>query len=173
MARKLIRRYLPDADTVRANRHLRMFVRWFKHPSLWHINRRGVAVGFGIGLFWAFMPIPLQMVPATACALIVRGNVPAAIGGAWVTNPLTMAPAIYICYQVGAWLLGMPVHDLNFEMSWSWIERELIRVWQPYVLGCFVVGTVAAVLGYFGIQLLWRWHVIRAWERRRKRRALS
>jgi uncharacterized protein len=170
MARKLIRRYLPDADKLRAHRHLRLLVRWLHHPSLWHINRRGVAIGLGVGLFWAFIPIPLQMVPAAAMTLALRGNIPAAIAGAWTTNPLTLAPAIFICYRVGAWLLGLPAHDLNVEMSWDWVERELLRVWQPYLLGSVVVGAVAAAIGYFGIHLLWRWHVVRAWERRSKRK---
>jgi uncharacterized protein len=173
MAKKFIRRYLPDADTIRAHRHLRVFVRWFQHPSLWHINRRGVAVGLAVGLFWAFMPMPLQMVPATGFALVLRGNVPAAIAGAWTTNPFTMAPAIFVCYEVGAWLLGVPVHDLNFEMSWDWVESELLRVWQPYLLGSLVVGVVASAMGYFGIHLLWRWQVVRAWEQRSKRRGNS
>lgn len=170
MAKKFIRRYLPNADTIRTHRHLRVFVRWLQHPALWHINRRGIAVGLAVGLFWAFMPMPLQTIPATAFTLVLRGNIPAAVAGAWITNPLTIAPAIFFCYRVGAWLLGMPVHDLGFEMSWDWVEHELARVWQPYLLGSLVVGAVASTLGYFGIHLLWRWHVVRAWEQRSKRR---
>jgi hypothetical protein len=166
MAKKFIRRFLPHPDTLRAHRSLRLFTRWLHHPSLWHINRRGVSVGLAIGLFWAFMPMPLQMVPSTAFALGLRANVPAAIAGAWVTNPLTMGPAIILCYQVGAWILGVPTHELDVQLSWDWLTQELARVWEPYLLGSVVVGIAAAVIGYFGIQLLWRWHVVRAWERR-------
>jgi uncharacterized protein (DUF2062 family) len=169
MAKKLLRRYLPHPDTVRTNRRLRFLARWLHHPHLWHINRRGVSVGFAIGLFWAFMPMPLQMVPSSVTALVARANIPAAIAGAWVTNPLTMAPSIILCYQVGAWILGTPVQPLAVEASWQWFEQELSRVWQPFLLGCFVVGTLSAVLGYVGVRLVWRWQVIRAWERRSKK----
>lgn len=170
MARKLLRRYLPQADTIRTHRRLRFLARWLHHPHLWHINRRGVSVGLAAGLFWAFMPMPLQMVPSTITALILRANVPAAILGAWVTNPLTLAPSIILCYQVGAWILGVPAQELMVEASWEWMEQELLRVWRPFVVGCFVVGIASAAIGYIGIQLLWRWHVVRAWERRSKKK---
>lgn len=166
MPRKLFRRYLPDPDKLRAHRLLRVFSRWLHHPSLWHINRRGVSVGLAIGLFWAFIPIPMQMLPSTAFALALRANVPAAIAGAWVTNPLTMAPAILLCYHVGAGILGVPTHELSVRLSWDWLTGELLRYWQPFLLGCVIIGTAAAALGYYAIQLLWRWHVVRAWERR-------
>ena len=166
MARKFIRRYLPDPEKLRAHRSLRMFARWLHHPSLWHINRRGVSIGLAIGLFWAFIPMPMQMVPSTAFALALKANIPAAIIGAWVTNPLTMGPAIVLCYHVGAWITGKPAHVLHPEMSWSWLTSELGLIWEPFLLGCVIVGIIAAALGYFGIQLLWRWHVVRAWERR-------
>jgi len=171
MARKLIRRYLPDPDKLRAHRSLRMFARWLHHPNLWHINRRGVSVGLAIGLFWAFIPMPLQMVPSTAFALALRANIPAAIAGAWVTNPLTMGPAIVLCYRVGAWILGRPARPLDPEISWDWLTGELALIWEPFLLGCVIVGTVSAALGYFGIQLLWRWQVVRAWERRAMKNA--
>jgi hypothetical protein len=169
MARKLIRRYLPDPEKLRAHRSLRMFARWLQHPNLWHINRRGVSVGLAVGLFWAFIPMPLQMVPSTAFALVLRANIPAAIAGAWVTNPLTMAPAVVLCYRVGAWILGEPARTLHPQVSWDWVTSELALVWEPFLLGCVIVGMVAAALGYLGIQLLWRWHVVRAWERRATR----
>lgn len=166
VARKLLRRYFPDREKLRVHCSLRLFARWLHHPGLWHINRRGVSVGLAIGLFWAFIPMPLQMVPSTALALLLRANVPAAIAGAWVTNPFTMAPAIILCYQIGTWILGVPTHDLAVEASWDWVTREFALIWEPYLLGSVVVGAVSALIGYFGIQMLWRWHVVRAWERR-------
>ncbi|HYM47158.1 MAG TPA: DUF2062 domain-containing protein [Burkholderiaceae bacterium] len=169
MAKKLLRRLLPNSDTLRAHRSLRLFARWLHHPSLWHINRRGVAVGVAIGLFWAFVPMPLQMVPATAMALLLRANIPAAILGAWVTNPFTMGPAILLCYRIGAWILGV-THEITIEMSWRWVTDELALVWEPFLLGCFVVGVTASALGYFGVQLFWRCHVARAWRRRKRKR---
>jgi uncharacterized protein (DUF2062 family) len=36
-----------------------------------------------------------------------------------------------------------------------------------------LVGAICAAAGYFGMHALWRWHVIREWERRRLRRTRS
>jgi hypothetical protein len=43
-------------------------------------------------------------------------------------------------------------------------------VWQPFLLGSMLIATVSAAIGFFGIRGLWRWHVVRDWERRKDRR---
>ena len=47
---------------------------------------------------------------------------------------------------------------------------ELTAIWQPFLLGCFVLGTVSAVLGNMLIRLLWRLHVVRYLKRKRLKR---
>jgi hypothetical protein len=171
MAKKLFRRFLPDAEKVRSHRHLRFLSRWFHDPNLWHLNRRSVAGGAAVGLFMAFLPMPLQMVPAVAVAILLRVNLPIAFAGVWITNTFTIAPISYFCYLVGTWVLQTPVQPIEFDITWEWLGTELARVWQPFLLGSLIVSTVSSVLGYFGVHALWRWHVIRDWERRKARRA--
>lgn len=170
MARRLIRRYLPNIDRIRTHKHMRFFGKRLQDPNLWHLNRDSVASAFAIGAFWAFVPMPMQMLPATAFAIYFRANLPIVIGLVWLTNPVTAAPAYYFCYWVGALLLSTPPQEFAFEPSWSWVTSEFARVWQPFVLGCFVVSTALALIGYYGMHALWRWHVLRDWERRHKRR---
>jgi uncharacterized protein len=170
MARRLIRRYLPDFDGIRAHKQLRFFGTWLQDPNLWHLNRRSVAVGCAVGFFWAFVPMPMQMIPATATAIYLRANLPLVIALVWTTNPLTAAPAYYFCYWIGTLLLQTPPQAFAFDPSWSWLTHELARVWQPFLFGCFTVSTVLALTGYYGMNALWRWHVVRDWERRRHRR---
>lgn len=171
MAKKLFRRFLPDADKVRAHRHLRFLTRWFHDPNLWHLNRRSVAGGTAVGLFMNFLPIPLQMVPAALGAILLRVNLPIAVACVWITNTFTIAPISYFCYLVGAWVLQTPVQTIEFDITWEWLGTELARVWQPFLLGSLIVSSVSAALGYFGVHALWRWHVIRDWERRKRHRA--
>ena len=65
-----------------------------------------VARAMAVGLFAAFIPIPLQMLLAAVLAITVRGNMPIAISLVWLTNPITM-PVVFICtYMTGAWLMN-------------------------------------------------------------------
>jgi len=170
MAKKLIRRFLPDPHKIRDHRHMRLFGTLLHDPNLWHLNRRSASGAVAVGLFMAFVPMPFQMIPAAAAAILLRVNLPIAVALVWITNPLTLAPVSYFCYQLGAWILGTPIHAVEFQISWEWISTELIRIWKPFLFGSLLVSTMSAVIGYFGIRALWRWHVIRDWERRKKKR---
>jgi uncharacterized protein len=172
MARKLLKRYLPEVSKLSEHRGLRVFGRLLHDPNLWHLNRYSASGAVAVGLFIAFMPIPFQMVPAAALAIMLRLNLPLAVVMVWVTNPFTMPPLFYLCYKVGAWILGSVDHQLAFAWSWEWFRKGLVRVWEPFLLGCSVVGSLSALAGYFGTRALWRWHVITQWERRKRLRAL-
>ena len=172
MARKLLKRYLPEVGKLNEYRGLRVFGQLLHDPNLWHLNRYSASGAVAVGLFIAFMPIPFQMVPAAALAIMLRLNLPLAVVLVWVTNPFTMPPLFYLCYKVGAWILGSVDHELAFAWSWEWFRKGLVRVWEPFLLGCSVMGSLSALAGYFGTRALWRWHVITQWERRKKLRAL-
>jgi uncharacterized protein (DUF2062 family) len=167
MPRKFIKRFLPDPQTIKEHKHLRMFGTALHDPNLWHLNRRSVSVAFAIGLFMAFVPMPFQMIPAAALAIYLRANLLVSIALVWISNPVTIPPIFYFCYLVGTMILGDTVNQFAFEVSWQWFRSELSLVWQPFLLGCLVVSTTASLAGYWGIQGVWRWHVVREWERRK------
>jgi len=54
-----------------------------------------------VGLFCAFVPLPIQMLLAAAAAIIFRVNLPISVGLVWITNPVTIPPMFYFCYKVG------------------------------------------------------------------------
>ncbi|NIP74298.1 MAG: DUF2062 domain-containing protein [Gammaproteobacteria bacterium] len=170
MPRKFFKRMMPDHRKVRDHRHLQVFGRLLHDPNLFHLNRRSVAGAFAVGLFVAFIPVPFQMVLAAMLAIFARVNLPLSVALVWVTNPLTMPPLYYVSYKLGAWLLGTPPRPFRFELSFQWLTSELIEVWQPFLLGCFVAGLIAGVLGYFAVRLFWRWQVIYSYRTRRQRR---
>lgn len=170
MTRKIIRRYLPDAEGLRNHPRLRLFGRWLQDAGLWHLNRRSVSGGVAVGLFWACIPSPTQMLPAAVTAIALRVNLPLSLALSWVANPITMPPMFYFNYRVGAWLLDRPERPFRFELTWDWLVRELGLLWQPLLLGSFVVGACIAALGYFSVRTVWRLHVARAWTRRSKLR---
>ncbi len=172
MPKEFIRRYLPDRDHVKHQRHLQVFGELLHDPNLWHLNRRSVSGAFAVGLFIAFIPIPLQMVLAAAVAMLFRVNLPISIGLVWITNPLTIPPIFYFTYRLGTWMMGVPMRHQDFELSWQWMVAELAIAWKPFLLGSFVTGTVAALLGYFITRGLWRLHLVRHFRQRKAERLL-
>lgn len=161
---------MPDRHKIREHKHLRMFGRLLHDPNLFHLNRRSVSGAFALGLFNAFVPVPFQMVLSAAGAILFRVNLPIAVGLVWITNPVTMPPIFYFSYLVGTWILGTPVSVVEFSISVEWLRSELALIWQPFLLGCFVCGTVAASAGYVLMRGFWRLHVIKDWKARRQRR---
>jgi hypothetical protein len=99
--KKLIKRYLPDHQTLRTHRHLQVFGARLHDPNLWHLNRRSASGAFAVGLFVAFIPLPLQMLLAAALAIVTQVNLPVSVALVWITNPVTMPPIFYFCYRVG------------------------------------------------------------------------
>jgi uncharacterized protein (DUF2062 family) len=170
MSRRLIKRYLPDHGKIRDHKHLRFFGKLLHDPHLWHLNRRSVSGACAVGLFSAFVPIPFQMALAAGIAMVVRVNLPIAASLVWITNPVTMPPIFYIAYKIGAWILREPERKFSFELSFEWLANGLHTVWQPFLLGCFVLGTLSAATGYALARRLWRWRVVVDWQARGKLR---
>jgi uncharacterized protein len=177
MPRKFIKRLLPDFHFIRTHRNLRFFGLRLHDPNLWHLNRRSASGATAIGLFWAFIPMPFQMLPAAACAIWLRVNLPISVVLVWITNPFTMPPIFFFNYKLGTWILDHPlkklnieVSDVTFELSLRWVMNEMGAIWQPLMLGSVIIATLSALVGYWGMRLFWRSHVVREWERRKKSR---
>ncbi|MCP1676277.1 uncharacterized protein (DUF2062 family) [Natronocella acetinitrilica] len=171
MPRKFLRRYLPKSSEVRQHRQLRLFGALLGNPRLWHLNRHGVAGGLGVGVFWTFIPMPFQMIPSAATAILLRVNVPIALAGVWISNPITMAPMMYGQYRLGLWLMGSDMRQRRgFEPTIDWFWQEMANIWQPLMLGSLTCAVLLGMASYGMVHLIWRLH-IRAQLRRRRLRA--
>jgi uncharacterized protein (DUF2062 family) len=162
MPKKLLKRYIPDPAELRQNKYLKAFARFLEDPNLFHMNRRSVANAFLSGLFWAMIPMPVQMVAATITALLIRGiNLPISVALVWITNPLTMPPMFYFNYLVGTWILGEPENSPAFEASLEWLVTLAENNWYHLYFGSFVVGVISGLIGYFGIRWYWRYYIVK------------
>ncbi|AWL11637.1 hypothetical protein HMF8227_01156 [Saliniradius amylolyticus] len=170
MPRKFIRRFLPDHQKIREQRALAVFGTLLHDANLWHLNRRSAAGAFGIGLFFAFWPVPFQMWLAAALAIPCRVNLPLSVATVWITNPLTMPPMFYGAYLVGVFALGEEIQSFAFELSWDWVVQSISTIGPAFLVGCGICAIVAGLAGYFGMNLLWRWSVVRHWNKRRAQR---
>lgn len=166
MARKLIKRWMPDPDKVRAHEGLKFMEHLLHQPYLWHLTRHSACKAFLIGMFWAFVPMPFQMVPAALCALWFHANLPLSIGLVWLTNPLTMVPIWYASYKLGFALLGGEPLPESFAFTVENLTASFGMIWKPLVLGSITIGSALAIVSYLGLDYFWRWHSMRRWRQR-------
>ncbi len=171
MPRRTLKKILPHHSKVTDNPMIQRLGPRLKDPGLWHINRRSVSGAVAVGLFAAFVPVPFQMFIAAIGAILFRVNILVSVVLVWISNPVTMPPLFYFCYRVGLWILGDPAgyHPFAFEPSFEWLLHELHYIWKPFLLGCLVVGSSAATIGYVTVRGLWRYLLVKHIHRRKRR----
>jgi uncharacterized protein (DUF2062 family) len=171
MARKFLKRIMPNADFVRNHPSLQRFAHWLHDPNLWRLNRYSASMAMFIGLFSALIPLPSQMPIAALWAIWWRANLPISVALVWLTNPITTPPIYYASYKIGSKLLGRPPQKLHFDPSLDWFLDQIGHVWQPWLLGCLCLAISSGLIGALGVRLLWRVQVIWRWRARQKARA--
>ena len=111
------------------------------------------------------------MLVAILLALALSINIPAAAIGTLIVNPLTVAPTYYLCYRLGVLLLGGEPQEFEFEFTFDWLSNQFADIWQPLLLGCFVIGTITAIVGYVVLDYFWRASIADYLAKRRAKRA--
>jgi len=111
---------------------------------------RGVAVG----LFWAFIPMPMQMLAVMATTPFLRFNVPIAISMVWLSNPVTMPPMYYMEYLTGNFLLGREGIE-GIELSMTWFTENFDDILVPLYVGTAFYSIVFTGIVYVVLNRLW------------------
>ena len=183
---KRLRKYLPDREQLAGNRWLRWLGPSLLHPRLWHFSRRGVAVGVALGVFFGLLTPVAQIPMAAGAAIVLRANVPAAVGSTLVTNPFTFAPIYVLAYRAGAAMLGekVPADASIVAMAeeqasataddrpwWRAARERVAALGKPLLLGLSTFAVAAGALTYLVIMLAWRLRTVL--ERRRRLRSGS
>jgi len=170
MPRKIIRRFLPDLRAMLDRPSLRWISALPQDPNLLHLNRHSVSLAVFLGIFCAFIPIPIQTLLVISMCFWWGANLPIAMVIIWLSNPLTIPPMFYLTYKLGSYILGTEVHRLSFTLSWEWFSQLGVDILLPLFVGSLLSGILLASVGYFFILFLWRWKVIRNWEKRKNLR---
>ena len=137
---------------------------------LWGIRRKTVVPAFSRGLAVAFLPFPGHFLVAVLAALALRVNIPVTALSSLVVNPLTVGPLFYLAYELGNALLGIETGPFYFEFSLDWVQNVFTTIWLPLSLGCVLLGSAAAVVGFIGLDALWRYSVHDYKSKKRKNR---
>ena len=117
-------------------------------------NRKSVSKAVWIGLFWAFIPMPMQMAGVMALTPFFKFNVPIAISMVWLSNPFTMLPMYYMEYQTGNFILGREGIE-NVELSMDWFSENWDTIIVPLYVGTAFYSIVISALVYLLINRLW------------------
>lgn len=166
MPRKFLKRWLPDRSIVKHTKGLHVLGEHLHNKNLWHINRHSISRATAIGLFTCFLPVPFQMVVAGTLAIIFYANLPVSIITVWISNPITMPPMLYAAYKVGNYVMQLPGLHFQNKLSWQWLIEQIGQIWYPMIIGCLMLGFIAAVAGYYATQWLWRLWVVHHWRKR-------
>ncbi len=173
MPKKFLRKCLPDPHKITQSKSLSIFGNLLHEPNLWHMNRKSVSMAFMVGLFFMWVPLPSQMILAAGAAILLRCNLPISVALVWITNPVTMPAMFYAAYILGNWMLGLPPSNIEFEASFDWIAQQMEAIWQPFLLGCLTLGIISSSLGYVGIRLIWRLHILKYLKNKKVRDSKS
>jgi uncharacterized protein (DUF2062 family) len=144
--KKTFRKISPHPSRIKEHKVLSKFK--LNNPKLWNFNHRTMSRGVAVGLFCAFLPMPMQMVLAAILAIIFSANILISVALVWITNPLTIPPIFFLLYKLGAMILGVEVL-VDFEFSLEYIEEVFDTIWQPLLLGSLIVSSISAILGYY------------------------
>jgi uncharacterized protein (DUF2062 family) len=173
---KWLTRHIPRRETVHEHRLLRPFATPLSNPALWRLTHRSVPRAVALGLFVGIIIPFMHTIIAAVLAIPTRANVAVTAALTLVINPLTIPPLYYAAYRIGSFELHHDATLLNpaaAERFSSELSRLLFWVHQasgPIALGVLTIAVAAAVLGYLGSDLLWRWWVGSKWRERRRAR---
>ncbi|MCW5954531.1 MAG: DUF2062 domain-containing protein, partial [Propionibacteriaceae bacterium] len=172
-ALRQFRRYLPTRDQLLRQRLLRPFASLLGQTHLWHFNRRAVAAGLAIGLFFGLLAPVAQIFLAAGTAILLRANLPVAALATLVTNPLTTPPLYLAAYHLGGWLLQRSSSPAGFPWRssdlgwWAGIMQWAGTVGPAVGVGLAVIAVTSSAMGYLIVHVAWR---VAIQIRRRRRR---
>jgi hypothetical protein len=149
MIRKVFKKKSSDGNKIDA------FLEKYNLPKAYlAVNRRMITRGVAIGLFWGFIPMPMQMLAVMATTPFFRFNVPIAISMVWLSNPITMPPLYYIEYLTGNFLLGREgIEDI--ELTMSWFTEHFDEILVPLYVGTSFYSIVVTGIIYVVLNRLW------------------
>ena len=177
MPKQFFHKWLPSSEKVTNLKFMRIFGPRTLNPLLWYVNRRSIAKAMFIGTFWGILPVPFHSVFIILTILWLEVNLPIGLCMAWLTNPFTVVPILYLGFWFGTkiyhvnminkdMLLGVLHQIMNWLTNFGHghIDFSLAKI---LVSGLVIEAILFAVLFYFTTHLLWRWSVIYSWNKRK------
>ena len=148
----MIRRTLKN--TTKSEK-IKAFIKKSKVPAEYlSPNRKMISKGVFIGIFIAFIPMPMQMALVLAIMPITKFNVPIALAMCWLSNPFTMPPMYYLEYLTGTFFLGSEIAPV--EMTLDWFSENIDDIFIPLYLGTAFYSIFGAFFAYWSVNHFWK-----------------
>ncbi|MEB3767466.1 DUF2062 domain-containing protein [Acinetobacter sp. MD2] len=180
MVKQLLQSWLPSHERVSSMKMMKMFGTRTANPLLWYVNRRSICKAIFIGTFFGLLPIPFHSIFIVLAVLCLEINLPVSLALAWLSNPFTIVPILYIGFWFGSKIFH--VHMINQAML-KGVMHQIGRWIQNFghghidgslakilMTGLVVEALLFSILFYIATQLFWRWSVIRNWKKRQRLR---
>lgn len=137
-------------------------------PEFLAANRKMITRGVVLGIFIAFIPMPMQMAAVLLFMPIFRFNVPIALAMCWLSNPITMPPMYYIEYELGSFLLGIEPQPV--ELTLEWFSNNMDDIFIPLYFGTLIFSIVGSISAYFLVNYFWKISALRDKKKHPKHR---
>jgi uncharacterized protein (DUF2062 family) len=156
---------------------------WVRHLSRLRASPHEIALGCAAGAFVSITPLlGVQTIIAIALASLLRANVPAAIAGTFVGNPLSWPFIWASTYAMGLQILGfegmLDPQTVESRMLHLWaavleasphvLDATAALLWPllwPMLAGSVPVGLLTAAIVYYVAR-----NIVGAWRSRRMTR---
>src|SRR5450631_2869490 len=150
----------PERRTLEKLWCLKPFASLVVDRGCWTFRRTSVIRAFSLGLLIAFVPptpfLPLHLTLCTVLGILLRLNIPVLVATVFISNPFTWFPQIAGSIWVGAKLMGLNLMPVLSQLSHRNFSAQINQLWEPLLLGAFVLGISAAAFGYLLGQCVWR-----------------
>lgn len=155
-----LKKYSPKRENVNLgwlNKHL-------TDPELWKWNKKSIAKGLAIGLFCAFLPVPIHILLAGILAVTFSANILLSLLVVWVNNPITIVPIFYFTYKLGASIIGVEM-DPEFEFSFGYLMDNFWSATLALWVGGLITSIAASTLGYFSVISIYKYKALKRVKR--------
>ena len=133
---------------------LKAFIKKYKIPPEYlSTNRKMVSRAVLLGIFIAFIPMPMQMAAVLAFMPFFKFNVPIGLAMCWLSNPFTMPPMYYMEYLTGSFLLNMKPEPV--ELTLTWFSDNIDKIFIPLYFGTAMYSIFGSLLAYWAVNHFW------------------
>jgi uncharacterized protein (DUF2062 family) len=148
----MLRRNLKN---ITKNKKLQELIKKSKVPPEYlATNRKMISRAVLLGIFIAFIPMPMQMAAVLALMPFVKFNVPVGLAMCWLSNPLTMPAMYYMEYLTGSFFLGTKVEPV--EMTLQWFSNNIDNIFIPLYTGTLFYSVFGSLSAYYLVNYLWK-----------------
>ncbi len=151
------------------HKKLKEFIKKYKIPPQYlSTNRKMVSRAVLLGIFIAFIPMPMQMAAVLAFMPLFKFNVPIGLAMCWLSNPFTMPPMYYMEYLTGSFFLDMKPEPV--EMTLQWFSDNIDKIFIPLYTGTLFYSVFGSILAYWAVNHFWKGSVEKDRKKHRDKR---